>query len=359
VTTALTGMTLTYTITASNAGLDYTTATVTDTFPANLTNVSWTCAPANGASCPLGDNGNINAFVNLPAGGSVVFTVTATVSPTATGTLSNSASVTGTTVGVIDPNPANNSATDTDTIVPSMHVGDLDVTTTNTSTTAWSATVRITVHDASHNLVPGAAITGSWVGGGSGGTTTCTTSSTAGPNFGTCTVTRTGLSKSTAPSATFTVGNMTKSGFGYLSSMNHEPDGDSTGTAITATLSTMHVADLDWTNAILSTTQWRAFVTITVLDSNGSPVSGALVTGTWSAGNTSSRTLNCTTNASGMCQVQSGQLSRTTNPSVNFTVTNVTKASGSPAITYQSSANSDTDVAPQNSTGTVISVPRP
>lgn len=360
VTTALTGMTLTYTITASNAGADYTTATVADSFPANLTNVSWTCAPANGASCPVSDSGNINAFVNLPAGGSVVFTVTATVSPTATGTLSNTATVTGSTVGVIDPNPGNNTATDTDTIVPSMHVGDLDVTTTNSNATTWSATVRITAHDASHNLVPGAVVTGSWVGGGSGGTS-CTTSSTAGPNFGTCTVTRTGLSKPTAPSAAFTVGNVTKSGNGYLSSANHDPDipVDSSGTVITATLSTMHVVDLDWTNATLSATQWRAFVTIIVLDGNGNPVSGALVTGTWSAGNTSGRTLTCTTNASGICQVQSGQLSRTTNLSVNFTVTNVTKSSGSPAITYQSSANSDTDVAPQNSTGTVISVPRP
>ena len=80
VTTATPGGSVTYTITASNAGPDVATgATVADTFPAVLT-CTWTCVGAGGGTCTAAGSGNINDTVNLPAGGSVTYTASCTIS---------------------------------------------------------------------------------------------------------------------------------------------------------------------------------------------------------------------------------------------------------------------------------------
>lgn len=115
-TTVKPGDKVTYTIVASNAGPDTATgATVADTLPAALTGAAWTCTAASGASCTASGTGNINDTVTLPAGASVTYTLTATVSSTATGTLANTASVTP-PAGTVDPNSANNSASDSNTV---------------------------------------------------------------------------------------------------------------------------------------------------------------------------------------------------------------------------------------------------
>jgi hypothetical protein len=75
-------------------------------------------------------------------------------------------------------------------------------------------------------VVSGAVVTGTW-SGGYVGTGTCTTGTT-----GTCSVI-TGSMKLTVPSVTFTVTNVTASGFTYDATANTDPDGDSTGTVIT------------------------------------------------------------------------------------------------------------------------------
>ncbi|MFA6957477.1 MAG: DUF11 domain-containing protein, partial [Thermoanaerobaculia bacterium] len=121
VTTATPGGSVTYTITASNAGPSNASgSTVADTFPASLT-ATWTCVGAGGGTCTASGSGNINDTVNLPSGGSVTFTVSATISGAATGTLSNTATVTA-PGGVTDPTPGNNSATDSDTLSASANV---------------------------------------------------------------------------------------------------------------------------------------------------------------------------------------------------------------------------------------------
>ena len=120
-----------YTITASNAGPTAANpATVTDTFPAGCTSVSYTSTAAGGATGnTAAGSGNINdVALNLPAGSSVTYTATCTISPAAVGTLTNTASVSSATP---DPNTANNSATDTDTITASA-----DLSLTKTLTTA-------------------------------------------------------------------------------------------------------------------------------------------------------------------------------------------------------------------------------
>jgi serine protease AprX len=104
-----------------------------------------------------------------------------------------------------------------------MHVGDLDGSTVP-GPTSWNATVTITVHDASENPVSGAVVTGSWSSGATG-SGTCTTNAS-----GQCSLIKN--VRNTSLSVTFTVTNVTKSGFSYNAAANHDPDGDSTGTVI-------------------------------------------------------------------------------------------------------------------------------
>lgn len=118
------GGSTTYTIAAFNAGPDAVNgATVADTMPAALTNVTWTCVGANGATCTAAGNGNINDSVNLPVTGSVTYTVNASVSPSATGSLSNTATITP-PQGTTDPDPADATDTDTDSITSGDSDGD-------------------------------------------------------------------------------------------------------------------------------------------------------------------------------------------------------------------------------------------
>jgi uncharacterized repeat protein (TIGR01451 family) len=143
VTTATPGGSVTYTITASNAGpSNAPAATVADTFPASLT-CTWTCVGAGGGICTAAGSGNVNDVVNLPAGGSVTHTASCTVSPGATGTLSNTATVSP-PAGVTDPIPANNSATDTDTLNP-LPVANVSGTMTVSGTFTGGGSVTYTV----------------------------------------------------------------------------------------------------------------------------------------------------------------------------------------------------------------------
>ncbi|HEV7508554.1 MAG TPA: fibronectin type III domain-containing protein, partial [Thermoanaerobaculia bacterium] len=155
VTTATPGGSVTYTITASNAGPSTATgATVADTFPASLT-CTWTCVGAGGGTCTASGSGNINGTVNLPNGGSVTYTASCTISGAATGTLSNTATVTA-PAGTTDPNPGNNSATDSDTIGLSA---DLSITKTDgvtTATAGGSVTYTIVVSNAGPSTATGA-----------------------------------------------------------------------------------------------------------------------------------------------------------------------------------------------------------
>lgn len=117
-TTAVPGQAVTYTIVASNAGpTAVTNATVTDTPPATLTGVAWTCTASAGSSCPASGSGGINHPVSLVVGGVATFSLTGAVAPGATGTLANTASI-APPAGVTDASAANNSATDTDTLTP-------------------------------------------------------------------------------------------------------------------------------------------------------------------------------------------------------------------------------------------------
>jgi uncharacterized repeat protein (TIGR01451 family) len=157
VTTATPGGSVTYTITASNAGPSNATgATVADTFPASLT-CTWTCVGAGGGTCTASGSGNINGTVNLPNGGSVTYTASCTISASATGTLSNTATVTA-PAGVTDPTPGNNSATDSDTLAASADLGITKTDGVTTATPGGSVTYTITASNAGPSAATGATV---------------------------------------------------------------------------------------------------------------------------------------------------------------------------------------------------------
>ena len=118
VATAFPGGSVVYTISASNAGPDNVfDARVVDTFPTSLT-CSWSCAGSAGNTCAASGTGNLNdATVSLAAAGSVTYTASCIVSPAATGTLVNTATIFAPGTAV-EAGIADNSATDTDTITP-------------------------------------------------------------------------------------------------------------------------------------------------------------------------------------------------------------------------------------------------
>lgn len=161
------GLTTTYTITVSNAGPTAVSgATVLDTLPAGVASATWTCAPAVSCGAASG-SGDINTTVSLGVGGSATFTLNATLSATASGSLVNTASV-SVPAGASDPNPANNTATDTDTILPAppavLPLDNFDRANANTLGGSWSqvvafgqSAIRVNTNQASDVLVAGAA----------------------------------------------------------------------------------------------------------------------------------------------------------------------------------------------------------
>ena len=106
----------------------------------------------------------------------------------------------------------------------SVHVGDLDSAASG-DRSMWSVVLTVTVHNASHQPVAGATVTGAWSGALSG-TATCTTGSD-----GRCVI-ASGSVRKRESRVTFTISSIAASGLSYAAVENHDPDGDSTGTAI-------------------------------------------------------------------------------------------------------------------------------
>src|SRR6185295_14200900 len=140
--TAVPGTSLTYTITVSNAGpSDALGVRVDDLLPFGFTDVTWLGSNGHNGS------GDLHDTIDLPAGGLITYTLTGTIAPSLIGLLSNTVTVTPST-GTTDPDPANNSATDTDSLLP---VADLSVSKTDNQSTAvpgTSLTYTITVSNA-------------------------------------------------------------------------------------------------------------------------------------------------------------------------------------------------------------------
>ena len=109
-----------------------TGASVSDTFPAALSGVTWTCTASCGSSCGVASgSGSITTTVTLEAGATATFAVTGMISPAATGSLSNTTTVAVPT-GVTDPDLTNDSSTSVEALVPSA--ADVQVQKTGPAT---------------------------------------------------------------------------------------------------------------------------------------------------------------------------------------------------------------------------------
>ena len=147
---------------------------------------------------------------------------TATRTPTRTPTLAANVTPSRTpTLGATATRTRTPTAMSTSTI---MHIGDLDGTSTSQAS-RWTATVTITVHDANHNPIANATVSGNWSNGASG-SSSCTTNSN-----GSCTVSKSDIRRG-RNSVTFTVNNITRPSSAYTSANNHDADGGSNGTRI-------------------------------------------------------------------------------------------------------------------------------
>jgi hypothetical protein len=108
-----------------------------------------------------------------------------------------------------------------------LHVGDLDgASAWIYRRWFWQARATVVVHDADHNPVTNATVSGNWTGGYAGGGQ-CTTG-----GDGTCQVITGGVWRRQS-SVTFTVANASATGYTFAFADNHDPDGDSNGTRIT------------------------------------------------------------------------------------------------------------------------------
>jgi len=143
------GGTLTYTVIVTNYGPDGLSGVViSDIIPPQIMTWSWACTGQNnGASgCdPVANGADFNDIVDLPNGASIVYTVTANISPSASGDLVNTSSVSP-PAGYTDTAPGNNFATDTDRIItsssfPSGNIG----TSKDGSTTVLSPGSSVTL----------------------------------------------------------------------------------------------------------------------------------------------------------------------------------------------------------------------
>ncbi len=133
-------------------------ATLTDVVPASITGPSWTCSPGAGATCgSAAGTGDVSLNVDLAVGATVVVHLTGTVSPSAVGTLVNTA-VIAPPIGVIDPNGANNTASDSDALNP---VADVSVAKSNgvvSQSPGATSSYTITVANAGPSAAAGVII---------------------------------------------------------------------------------------------------------------------------------------------------------------------------------------------------------
>ena len=114
------GTSTTYTIVVTNGGPSTATnVSVSDALPAGVTTFTWSGNGRSNVSGPLSDT-----IASLLPGASVTYTVVVAIDPSVTGTLTNTVTV----AAANDTNPANNSATDTDTLTPQY---DVSVTKTD------------------------------------------------------------------------------------------------------------------------------------------------------------------------------------------------------------------------------------
>jgi uncharacterized repeat protein (TIGR01451 family) len=178
--TATAGSTMVWTITVTNNGPDLeSNPSFSDTLPAGTTFNSLVQNTGGAATCgtpAVNSPGTVNCGLSqLASGGSAQFTLTANISPTFTGSLSNTATAAGTNG---DPNLNNNSATLATTVSASA-----DLTINKSGPGSATAGTNITYTVTLTNSGPSAASTVSLTDAVPANTTFVSETQTAGPAF--------------------------------------------------------------------------------------------------------------------------------------------------------------------------------
>ena len=139
--------TLTYTvIVTNNSSFDVNGITVSDPIPGRVATWSWNCG---GGCTPVTDsNADFMDTINLTAGGSLTYTVTAVLSGiTNPGNLTNRATVSA-PAGLVEAAPADNSATDVDAPYIDLQISKDDGVVTYTPGGTLNYTVTVTNNSA-------------------------------------------------------------------------------------------------------------------------------------------------------------------------------------------------------------------
>jgi uncharacterized repeat protein (TIGR01451 family) len=111
------GDVLTYTMIVTNHGTDAVPGEqVFSKLPTQLEGIAWTCAASAGAACTASGTGDITDLADLPAAGSVTYTITATVAASASGEFTSTAIVVA-PAGYLDPNSIDDDAFDVDSVI--------------------------------------------------------------------------------------------------------------------------------------------------------------------------------------------------------------------------------------------------
>ncbi|MFN0097284.1 MAG: beta strand repeat-containing protein, partial [Gemmatimonadaceae bacterium] len=270
------GSALTYTIVASNAGPNaVVAATVTDNFPANITVSGWTCAASVGSVCPASGAGNIAALVNLLNGGTATFTVNATA--TGAGTITNTATI-AVPVGAVDPTPANNTATDNNTVItPTANLAIVKSDGVTAVNQGGALVYTITASNAGPSTATGATVTDVFPANVTVGAWTCTASagsSCPASGSGNLAAAVTLLSGGTA---TFTV-NATATGAGTITNTAtitapvgiNDPAGNNTSTDNNTVITPTADLSISKTDGLTGVNQGGT-VTYTIIASNAGP----------------------------------------------------------------------------------------
>jgi uncharacterized repeat protein (TIGR01451 family) len=131
--------------------------TIADTFPDQLTGITWSCSATPGSTCAASGtlSGNISTQASLNPGGTVTLVANATVKNNATGTMSNTVSVTS----PIDPGANNKSATDTTDIVPQANLAVV-ASAPPTATVSLPITYTVSITNTGPNPATGLILTG-------------------------------------------------------------------------------------------------------------------------------------------------------------------------------------------------------
>ncbi|HEY6942292.1 DUF7507 domain-containing protein [Dokdonella sp.] len=358
--TATPGGPITYTIVASNAGpSDANGVAVTDAIPASITGATWTCVASGTAACTIpSGSGSINTTVDLPAGTSATFTVTGTILPAATGTLANTATI-APPVGTTDPDPNDDTSTDTDNLTPSV---DLAITKTDGAASATPGspiTYTIVASNAGPSTATNAIVADTLPAAILGATWTC-----VGTGGATCPASGSGDINATATipasaSVTFTVtGTVSAAASGTLVNTatvtppagTSDPNGGNNSATDSDTLAASANLSITKTDGAANATPGSP-ITYTVVASNAGPsnATGATVADAIPAAITGA-TWTCVGAAGGTCPASgSGDIAATVNlpvgGSVTFTVSGTISATATGTL-----ANTATIAAPAGTT---------